>query len=109
MRLPLLEAFDRPDTMASCTRRNRSTIAPQALVLLNSEFAQECAAALVGCVTSQTSDPEQRIKLAYVRTLGRAPTEAELGEAIALVAADPAGLEDLCLALFNLNEFVYVD
>ncbi len=109
LRLPLLEAFDRPDTMASCTRRNRSTIAPQALVLLNSEFAQECAAALVGCVASQTSEPEQRIKLAYVRTLGRAPTEAELGEAIALVEADPAGLEDLCLALFNLNEFVYVD
>ncbi|MBA4015787.1 MAG: hypothetical protein C0483_01225 [Pirellula sp.] len=109
LRLPLLEAFDRPDTMASCTRRNRSTIAPQALVLLNSEFAQECAAALAKFVGSQTSQPEQQIKLAYVRTLGRAPTDRELVEANALVDADPAGLEDLCLALFNLNEFVYVD
>ena len=27
----------------------------------------------------------------------------------ALVDADPAGIQDLCLALFNLNEFVYVD
>ena len=109
LRLPLLEAFDRPDTMASCTRRNRSTIAPQALVLLNSEFAQECAADLAKYVGSQASQAERQIKLAYVRTLGREPTDVELAEAKALVDADPAGIQDLCLALFNLNEFVYVD
>ncbi len=109
LRLPLLEAFDRPDTMASCTRRNRSTIAPQALVLLNSEFAQECAAALAKYVGSQASQSERQVNLAYVRTLGREPTEVELREAKSLIDADPAGIQDLCLALFNLNEFVYVD
>ena len=109
LRLPLLEAFDRPDTMASCTRRNRSTIAPQALVLLNSEFAQECAADLAKYIGSQTSQPERQVNLAYTRTLGRSPTAAELNEAKALIESDPAGLEDFCLALFNLNEFVYVD
>jgi hypothetical protein len=36
--LPMLETFDRPDTMSSCARRNRSTIAPQALILMNNEF-----------------------------------------------------------------------
>ena len=109
LRLPILEAFDRPDTMTSCTRRNRSTIAPQALVLLNSEFSQECATALAKYVGAQVSPPERQVELAYLRTLGRKPNDVERSEAAALVEADPAGLADLCLALFNLNEFVYVD
>ncbi|MCA9026990.1 MAG: DUF1549 domain-containing protein, partial [Planctomycetaceae bacterium] len=40
---PLFAAFDRPDTNRSCPRRNETTIAPQALHLLNSEAVYECA------------------------------------------------------------------
>jgi hypothetical protein len=109
LRLPLLEAFDRPDTMASCTRRNRSTIAPQALVLLNSEFAQDCAARLARTVAHENSDPRAQVVAAYARSLGRTPTPSETAEAEELVKSHDAGLTDLCLALFNLNEFVYVD
>ena len=36
--LPLLQIFDAPDTATSCPRRERSTVAPQALALMNGEF-----------------------------------------------------------------------
>ena len=35
IRYPLFEAFDQPNLINSCDRRNRSTIAPQALLLMN--------------------------------------------------------------------------
>jgi len=34
----MLEVFDKADTNLACARRNRSTIAPQALILMNSSF-----------------------------------------------------------------------
>ncbi len=42
--IPFFEAFDRPDTNASCPRRAVTTIAPQALTLLNSTLANDAAA-----------------------------------------------------------------
>ena len=38
IRYPLFEAFDQPDMISSCDRRNRSTVAPQALLLMNNAF-----------------------------------------------------------------------
>ena len=45
LRYPFFEAFDRPDTNASCPRRPVTTIAPQALSLLNSSLSAEAARA----------------------------------------------------------------
>jgi len=111
LRLPLLDAFDRPDTMASCPKRNTSTTAPQALVLLNSEFSQEAARDLAAYVRCEAGDKAaKQIDLAYRAVLGRTPREVERKEAAELIASDKeAGLADFCLALFNLNEFVYLE
>jgi hypothetical protein len=111
LRLPLLDAFDRPDTMASCPRRNTSTTAPQALVLLNSEFSQEAARDLAAYVRRGAGDERSKqIELAYRAVLGRTPRDVERKEAAELIASDAdAGLADFCLALFNLNEFVYLE
>ena len=38
-RMPMLESFDVPETSLSCPRRDVTTVAPQALALLNSEFS----------------------------------------------------------------------
>ena len=46
LRYPFFEAFDRPDTNASCPKRPVTTIAPQALSLLNSRLATEAARAV---------------------------------------------------------------
>ena len=46
LRYPFFEVFDRPDTNASCPQRAVTTIAPQALSLLNSQLAHDAARAL---------------------------------------------------------------
>jgi hypothetical protein len=108
LRYPLFEAFDRPDTNASCPRRDVSTTAPQALAMLNSEFSLSAARDLADYVQSNAGCDCERVELLYRRTLGRAPTEDERRAAEQLVAADGDWVA-LCLAMFNLNEFVYVD
>ena len=37
---PLLQAFDKPDAQQSCGRRDNTTVAPQALALLNDAFVR---------------------------------------------------------------------
>ena len=44
-RLPMFETFDQPDAVASCSRRESSTVAPQALTLMNSDFMLEAGRA----------------------------------------------------------------
>jgi hypothetical protein len=138
LRYPLFEAFDRPDTNISCPRRSRSTIAPQALVLLNSEFSLSAARDLAGYLFAHAeNDAARQIQLACQRVLARNPDRDELSSALrflddeamklkqserpvsdfAVPAELPKGIElwtgaaltEFCLALFNLNEFVYVD
>jgi hypothetical protein len=138
LRYPLFEAFDRPDGNASCPRRSRSTIAPQALHLLNSELTLSAARDLAGLLCKDAGfDREAQIVLAFRTVLGRPPREAEQqavddffetqvarlrslarpARALAIPPgappdtepADAAALVDLCVALFNLNEFLYVD
>jgi hypothetical protein len=137
LRYPIFEAFDRPDGNASCPRRNRSTIAPQSLLLLNSRLSLDAAQRLAGFVLAHEQEADEQIVLAFRRTLGRRPGDAELSDCRqflieqtarlrtegragaelalpipALDSLDPcaaAAMTDLCLALFNSNEFVYID
>ncbi len=107
VRDPFLEAFDLPDSNLSCPRRERSTTAPQALALLDAAEAAEAAHALAERLTREAATEADRIEQAYRLTLGRMPTAAERGRAAAFLRDSP--LSELCRALFNLNEFVYVD
>ncbi|MFT5093812.1 MAG: hypothetical protein ACI93T_002642 [Porticoccaceae bacterium] len=117
LRYPLFEAFDKPDTNFSCPRRNESTIAPQALMLLNSKLSLDAAKALTASIEEtareSSADAKHKIELAYLRTLSRNPSSDELSLASKFLRSpsgeEPAALTDLCLALFNLNEFLYVD
>jgi hypothetical protein len=110
LRFPFFEVFDRPDTNASCPRRPASTIAPQALTLLNSKLARDCSLALAARVRRDTKTSSEQIDRAYLLTLGRPPEEFERKLAHEFLAGnDPTRLEDFCLALMNVNEFVYLD
>jgi hypothetical protein len=106
LRFPLLEPFDAPDSNQSCPQRERSTTAPQALALLNATEVTAAARTLALRLES-TAAPQERIGLAYRLTLGRQPTSTELRLANEFLAEAP--LSELCRALFNLNEFVYLD
>lgn len=112
LRYPMFDVFDRPDALASCSRRNVSTTAPQSLTLFNSTFSLERAQAAATLIGEQAGDAaEARVSLAYQRTLNRAPSADERAAATEFLKSQPGdeSLTDLCLALFNLNEFVYVD
>jgi hypothetical protein len=111
LRYPFFEAFDRPDTNASCPKRPVTTIAPQALSLLNSELAFAAAQAMAERVVREAGpDLDARIGHAYRLTLGRAPAPAELELARRFLKRDlNRSLTSFCLALFNVNEFVYLD
>jgi hypothetical protein len=139
LRYPVFDAFDRPDGNATCPERSRSTTAPQSLHLLNSEMSLDAARRLAGSILAvrgpgQSTD---HIRDAVLRVLGREPrddeqvefkkfleqqqellrAESRATESLALPipwseSTDPvygAALTDLCLALFNLNEFLYID
>lgn len=109
LRYPIFEAFDKPDGNASCPCRNVSTIAPQALLLLNSNESVQAARRLAELIVGEVgSDRRAGIGLAYRRILNRHATSDEVQEAEEFLTSG-SDLSDLCLALFNVNEFVYVD
>ena len=110
LRYPLFEVFDKPDANASCPRRNVSTIAPQSLLLLNGDDAVAAARRLAEWFGQHAgANRHSAIDWAYRRVLSRPPTQAELDSADEFLSDSDATLADLCLALFNLNEFVYLD
>lgn len=108
VRFPLLETFDLPENMVSCARRNTSTVAPQALTLLNSPLAIQAAKAFAERVLQQAGDDvDAQATAAFRLALGRSPNVEEQGLCRKLAAE--RSLVELCRALMNLNEFIYVD
>jgi mono/diheme cytochrome c family protein len=107
-RLPLMESFDLPDNSTPCARREVSTVAPQALTLLNSPLAIEAAHAFAKRVEGAAgNEPASQIQRAFELALQRPPDEFELETCETLLSE--RSLAELCRALMNLNEFVYVD
>ena len=108
IRYPLFEAFDQPDTILSCARRNRSVTAPQALLLMNNAMVRMQARRFAERVRKEAgADVESQVRRSFELAIGRAPVRGELTESVALVKSGEQGLADFCHALFNLNEFVY--
>jgi hypothetical protein len=109
LRYPFFESFDRPDTNASCARRVSTTIAPQALSLLNGKLARDAARAFAKRLEQECGDPHNvKIERAYVLALGRPPEDVERRLAREFLSRGGTWT-DYALALMNLNEFVYVD
>jgi hypothetical protein len=119
LRFPIFEAFDRPDGNASCALRTKSTTAPQALMLLNSSFSSQMATAVATAASKTSDDRNVQIAHCYRQILLRNPSDTEVkasrtfleeqARRIAGVEAPRIALADFCLALFNLNEFAYID
>jgi len=107
-RVPLLESFDLPDNSTPCARREVSTVAPQALMLLNSSLSVEAAHGFADRVERDAgADPVQQVQRAFELALGRLPDPSESSACERLLAE--RSLAELCRALVNLNEFVYLD
>lgn len=117
----VMEMFDAPNNIASCSRRAVSTVALQPLFMLNSRFMAKRASSLADAVSEIAGDSiERQIEVAFERTLSRKPDGHEFNMARKILQTDSAestGGEDnaagrplmqLCHALLNLNEFVYI-
>jgi len=164
LRDPFFEIFNQPGSSNSCESRETSTVAPQALTLMNAEEMQDRALAFANRLIQESKDDSQTITRAFNLALGRSPTPDELitchtewknatteeSKLIPKAQTFPSvikrtvraektgqfytfeehlpvfkiyqpdlqgsdtdartrGLSHLCLVIFNLNEFSYLD
>ena len=116
--VPATSLFDGADPSCSVGRRDRTTVAPQALMLMNSEFARGCGGAFADVVRRSAPDADRAwAEAAFRRALGRSPTAAEAETAERFLARQTrlrggdraAALTDFCQAVLSLNEFLYID
>ncbi len=118
-----LEAFDFPQMNPNCIDRRDTTIAPQALHLMNNGMVHRLADAFARRVEQEAGkDPTRQIEHVYLIALGRPPTAEERALAqTALVdftarwsrQANPEpsrqALTTYCHAILNSAAFIYID
>jgi cytochrome c553 len=109
---PFEGLFDGADPTAHTDRRTVSTVAPQALFLLNHPFLQNAASALVGRLPSGGGD--ERVSRLYELLYGRPPAGEEIELGLALVRefsgeGEERAWTELARVLLCANEFVVVD
>ncbi len=132
--LAVLDTFDEPTMDPNCALRSASTVAPQALLLMNNEFVQAQAGHMAGRVIAEAgSDPTVQIVRAWRLAFAGSPSEEQRLAAVAFVqqqteifraaaaaqppavnpqpATDPTvqALTAFCQALLSANECLYVD
>jgi hypothetical protein len=101
-------AFDCPDAAQVAPKRTTSTTPLQALNLMNGPFVLEQARYFAGRVKKEAGDDAAaQVDRAFRLAFGRGPVAGERDAALKVVREH--GLAALCRALFNANEFVYVN
>jgi len=117
--IPMMMLFDWPEHLVSIGQRASTTIAPQALMFLNSPQGRAYAEAFANRLPDE---PATAVDEAYRLAFGRSAEEREIELATAFLARQASLYEDaghsdamhrarmdLCQAIFGMNEFVYVD
>jgi hypothetical protein len=138
LRYPMFETFDFPDTHESCPRRYASVSPTQPLALMNDTLVLEWARVLAGRVLNDGGQsPAQQVERAFRLVFSRAPDEEERQAVLQFLDQQagaikerlakndmppvpenlPAGMDtaraaafvDVCHALLNSNEFIYMN
>ena len=125
----LLSVFDQPILTNNCTKRRRSAVVLQSLTLLNDAFVLDQADHFADRLAREAGPvAKDRVDLAFRIALGRGPTTEEAawsvellneqrdaynaasnGSSSAVPNPDRKALASLCHALFNFNNFLYVE
>jgi mono/diheme cytochrome c family protein len=115
--IPMLVIFDAPDGNVGVGERPATTVAPQALLMMNNTQVRMWARAF-GKRVGEVKTPEEAIHRAYRLGLSRDATSDEVADGVAFVRGQEASyagkadarqlaLADLCQVVMCLNEFVY--
>lgn len=136
LRYPMFEAFDRPDANVSCPQRQKSTTAPQALILFNSKLSLDLARRMAGDILRTIRDDDEFVREVLRRCWSREP-QADIVDAAraffaksrrdalrnpiheinqviptptppGLDARDAAVYSEFCLVAFNTLEFIVI-
>jgi hypothetical protein len=121
----LLKIFDFPEPSIIAGSRDVTTVATQALYMMNSDFVIEQSQHLAKILTGKEIDNRDRVKQAYKITLSRLPTDDEIDAAIRYVTETSASLGSteekqnadiqqrswaaLVQAMFGSAEFRYIE
>ena len=125
--LAVLETFDVPSVAPNCTRRSDSNVAPQALLLMNSEFIEKYSELFAEHIQTHGGETiEQQIAYAWQRAYGQPLPHGYMTEllnflmlqkeelkqtdsSVSQEVADQTALAMFCQALLGANQFIYVD
>jgi hypothetical protein len=121
----VLQLFDYPDPAIPSGDRPTTTVAPQALFLMNSDWTMKICDHLAESLFKEAGlDDAGRVRRLYVKAYCREATDAETAKAIALVGEVERALQkrepnldrrrslawsSLCQVVVSANEFVYVE
>jgi Protein of unknown function (DUF1553)/Protein of unknown function (DUF1549)/Planctomycete cytochrome C/Concanavalin A-like lectin/glucanases superfamily len=107
-RSPLLDAFDCPDPSTTAPRRPVTTTPLQALLLMNNALVLHLSDAFAARLRREGGpDAGRQVEHAYRLAFGRGPDAAERVWAGNVVRR--FGAATLARAIFNCNEFLYLD
>lgn len=115
---PMFDAFDAPNPQESCSRRFRTVIPSQSLILMNDTLVLDWSRSLAARLLNDGGlQPEQQVERAYRIVLSRAPKAEERDAALdflrkqstLLGESRDAALADFCHVLLNSNEFLYLN
>lgn len=81
----MFQLLDFPDPAVPTGDRATTTVAPQALMMMNSDFVMQAADAIATRALSSTSGDAERIKQVYVTCLGREPSDEEIAQDLQLI------------------------
>ena len=104
---PFMTVLDCADPSLRVEKRNESVSPLQALAMLNHGFMLVMSQWMAERLAISDDDRDHQVRQAFQQTFSREPTRDELAELTAF--AKRHGMANLCRALFNLNEFSFID
>lgn len=133
LQLNLLSTFDLPEMKPNCQQRSVSTVAPQALLLMNDSWVVDAAEKMSDRLWSTAATENERINKAFNLTFSVAPNLAELASCKSFLqlqadffrndseekwqqkikeqpdAPERRALASLCQMLMASNRFLYLE
>jgi hypothetical protein len=124
----VLQAFDFAEPSVMSGKRDSTTVAPQALFMMNSSIVAQQSRRLAEELLRRTDlDDANRVRIAHIRAYGREPNDEESKRSLVFItryiemaskqangasnaeAIRSQAWQGLCRAIMAANEFVYID